>query len=123
MDRPEYLVPLSVGQWTFHVTRSELKLALSLAQQIERIGEARNDVGARLQGRRAQGWTRCFLGEFVAARALLERCLGLFDPAHRAIGGGQSDDLYATILGYLANVLAYLGYIDQARSRLNEALS
>src|SRR5204863_7635854 len=38
-------------------------------------------------------------------------------------GGRQSDDLYATLLAYLANTLAYLGYIDQARLRLNEALS
>ena len=45
MDRPEYLVPLSLGQWAFHLGRAEHKLALSLAEQIEKIGEARNDVG------------------------------------------------------------------------------
>ena len=33
------------------------------------------------------GLTRFFLGEFVAARALLERCMGLADPAHRTIAG------------------------------------
>ncbi len=70
--RPEYLVPLSFGQWTFHLVRSEHRLALSLAEQLEKIGERRNDVWAQLQGRHARGTTRCFLGEFVAARALLE---------------------------------------------------
>jgi predicted ATPase len=43
-----------------------------------------------------------------------ERCHGLADPAHR---------IYALVLADLAWTLAFLGYIDQARSRLNEALS
>ena len=68
------------------------------------------------------GLTRFLLGEFVAARALLERCMGLADPAHRTIGG-LSFDPYAVMLAYLALTLAYLGYIDQARSRMDEALS
>ena len=38
-------------------------------------------------------------------------------------GAGLSDDPYAAMLAHLAVTLAYLGYIDQARSRLNEALS
>jgi len=123
IDRPEYLVPLSLGQWGFHLLRSEHKLALPLAAQLEKIGEARNDVTAQLLGRRAHGVTRCYLGEFVAARTLLERCLGLSDPAHRSIGAGMSYDPYAAILAELAVALAHLGYIDQARSRLDEALS
>src|SRR5262249_8745202 len=67
-------------------------------------------------------WTQLQIGEFVVARALLERCEGLADPAHRDIGGGLSDP-YATMLANLAVTLVHLGYIDQARSRLNEALS
>ena len=150
IDRPEYLVPLSLGQWQFYWVRAEHKLALSLAEQIEIIGEARNDVTAQLLGRRLHGVTHCFLGEFVAARALLEQYLG--DPAHRAVGGRLSENPYATMLAsaplsmpvaagarddlhpelsgehrrgriYLAVTLAYLGYLDQARSRLYEALS
>ena len=123
IDRPDYLVRLIQGQWVFHAVRSEHKLALSLAEQIEKIGEARNDVAAQLEGGRAHGVTRCLLGEFVAARALLERCLGLADPEHRTIGAGLSDDPYAVTLSQLAVTLAYLGYIDQARSRRDEALS
>ena len=122
-SRAEYLLPLTVGQWQFHLIRSEHRQALSLAEQIEQIGEARNDMAAQLQGRHTHGWTRCLLGEFVAARALQERCLGLSDPAHRAVRGGLSEDPYASMLAHLAVTLAYMGHIDQARSRLNEALS
>ena len=96
IDRPEYLVPLSLGQWQFYWVRAEHKLALSLAEQIEIIGEARNDVTAQLLGRCLHGVTHCFLGEFVAARALLEQYLG--DPAPRAVGGRLSENPYATML-------------------------
>ena len=121
LDRPEDLVRLSFGQWAFHLGRSEYKLALSLAEQIEKIAEARNDVSAQLRGRRANGMTRLHLGEFVAARALLDQGHGLAD-AHRGIGAGLADP-YATMLAYLAVTLAYLGYIDQSRLRLEEALT
>jgi class 3 adenylate cyclase/tetratricopeptide (TPR) repeat protein len=121
LDRPGDLVRLSFGQWAFHLGRSEYKLALSLAEQIEKIAEARNDVSAQLRGRRANGMTRLHLGELVAARALLDQGHGLAD-AHRGIGAGLADP-YATMLAYLAVTLAYLGYIDQSRLRLEEALT
>jgi predicted ATPase len=122
ISRPEYLWGGFYGQWVFHRVRGEHRLALTLAQQMEKIGEARNDIAAQLMGRRTNGTTRLFLGDFAAARALLERCHGLADPAHRG-GGVPSADPYALMLAYLAWTLAVLGYIDQARSRLNEALS
>jgi tetratricopeptide (TPR) repeat protein len=55
-------------------------------------------------------------------RASLERFYRLSDPAHRTIEG-LSFDAYAIILTWLALALAYTGYVDQARSRMNEALS
>ena len=69
-----------------------------------------------------RGQTCFFLGELIAARAALERSEGLADPAHRAMTR-QSVDPYVVMLVYLAATLAYLGYIDQARSRMDEALS
>ena len=65
LDRPQYLVPLLFGQWRFRSVRSEHKLALSHAEELEKIGEARNDGAAQLLGHRAHGQTRCYLGEFV----------------------------------------------------------
>ena len=55
LDRPEYLVPLIVGQWAFHLVRAEHRLALALGEQLEQIGEARNDAAAQLLGRYAAG--------------------------------------------------------------------
>jgi tetratricopeptide (TPR) repeat protein len=128
-DRPEHLGRAFFGQWVFRESRGEHKLALALAEQMEKIGEARNDVTAQWVGRWASGRTCLHLGDFVAARALLERCLA--DPACRWMviparfqnyRSGEVAFVHAMLPASLAMTLAYLGYIDQARSRLNEAL-
>jgi tetratricopeptide (TPR) repeat protein len=85
---------------------------------MEKIGEAHKDVRGQLWSRYASGFAHLQLGDFVAARALLEH--GLADPALRS---GELPDHYAITLASLSYTLASLGYIDQARSRLNEALS
>ena len=122
LNRPEYLVPLIVGQWAFHTVRAEHRHALRLGEQLEQIGEARNDAVAQLLGRLTHGISRFFLGEFAAARTVLERSFGLVDSVHRGLGW-LSFDPYALMLAYLGLILAYLGYIDQGRSRMGEALS
>jgi predicted ATPase len=120
LDRP--VLPLMVGQSTFHFLRAEYRRVIVLGQQIEQTGEARNDVAAQLLGRLFQGACRSMLGEFVAARALLERSMGLADPAYRIVAG-LSFDPYPLLLGWIAHTLACLGYTNQARSRMEEALS
>ena len=122
LDRPEDVTLLMADQWAFHFVRAELRLALALGEQLEQIGDARNDVGLQLRGRFQQGASRFFLGEFVAARALLERCTGLADLVYRTFGG-LPYDLCTLMLTHLALTLVCLGYIDQARSRMDEALS
>ncbi|MBR0798117.1 AAA family ATPase [Bradyrhizobium jicamae] len=121
LDQPRYLWPVILGQSTFHRVRGEHRRALELAEELERVGEARNDISAQLVGRWANGRTRLFLGEFGIARELLERCQGLADPAHRSWVSWS--DPYAMTLTYLAWTLATLGYMDQARTRLDEALA
>jgi hypothetical protein len=115
-------LPLLVPHWTFHNVRAEYRLALPLAQQLEAIGEAQNNAAAQLRGRLFHAFTRLLLGELVAARALLERCIGLDDPTYRT-SGGLTFDAYTAMLTYLALTLAYQGFIDQGRSRMDEALS
>jgi predicted ATPase len=67
--------------------------------------------------------TSFWLGEFVAARAFLERCHGLNDPAHRAVYAiVTAEQPHARMSAYLAHTLTSLGYIDQGRARIDEAL-
>jgi predicted ATPase/class 3 adenylate cyclase len=120
LDRPEHLVPLLYSQWIFHTVRAEHKVALALAEH----GEAQNDEATQLLGRNLRGNSCLYLGEFVAARALLEQCEGLRDPAHRAVYIAQTaEDQYAVNRARLAMTLAFLGYLDQSRARIDEAIS
>ena len=124
LDRPQYLVPLLHGQWAYHLIRSELRLALSHAEQVKQIGQARNDVAVQLLGHFLNGMIRFYLGEFVAARAHFEHCGGLGHPAHRTVYATLTTaDPHAATLAHFATTLALLGHIDQARTRLNEVLS
>ena len=64
-------------------------------------------------GRHATGLTRLYLGELVAARAIMERCRDFADPACRPVSVGMKEDPYVATLGNLAVTLALLGYLDR----------
>jgi tetratricopeptide (TPR) repeat protein len=128
LNRSDYLFSLLGGQFTFHLTRSEQKLALALAQQMEEIGEARNDAAILLLGRLSYGHICLFSGEFVTAKVVLEQCYAMNNPAARsanraAFATVTAEDPHVVSLGNLAVSLGYLGYVDAARSRAREALS
>ncbi len=122
-DRSNYFAPLLYLQWMFHTNRAEHRQALLLAEQMEELSEAKNDEAALLYGHFLRGVSRLYLGEIVASRALFEKCHDMCDPTHRAIYATFAvEDPYAVSLAHLALNLAYLGYIDQARARIDDAL-
>jgi class 3 adenylate cyclase/predicted ATPase len=124
LDRREYLVPLLHGQWAYHMSRSELKISLSCAEQVGQIGESRNDVDVQLLGHFQSGMLRFYLGEFGTARTHFEQCHALGDPAHRAVVAPLTTaDPHVAAMAHLAWTLVSLGYFDQARLRLHEVLS
>ncbi|WP_439400321.1 AAA family ATPase (plasmid) [Bradyrhizobium sp. PMVTL-01] len=122
-DRTDCLAPLLYSQWGFHMVRAEHELAVSLAEQLEKLGETRKDQVTLLLGHYIHGASCYFRGEFVTARALLERCDGLRDPTARATCAAIAvADPHAASLGHLALTLALLGQIDQGCARADEAL-
>ena len=124
LDRPDQLLPLLYGQWAYHLIRSDLTVALSLGEQLVQVGVARNDVIAQWLGHYVSGATLIELAEFVAARAQFEQCHGFADPAHQAVSPELLPEIsHAALLSYYGRNLCQLGYLDQGRSRLNEALS
>ena len=128
LDRPDYLFPLLFGQVVFHHLRGEHKLALSLAQQMEEIGQTRGDAALVHVGHTLHGMIRCVMGEFVAARTILAQNYGMTDSAARAAIRAACatvvpEDPHVGVLVYLAASLGYLGYVDAARYRAREALS
>ena len=127
LNRPDYLFLPLVGQLAFHFARSEQKLALALAQQMEEIGKARNEADMLLMGRIGRG-SICFnSGEFVTARVVFEQCYAMNNPPDRAairaaLPAGVSPP-HILVLRQFAVSLGYLGHIEAARSLAKEALS
>jgi hypothetical protein len=75
-------------------------------------------------GHAANGYTRFFLGEFVAARTRYEKSRELSDlvPA-AAYAAGKIDDPRTTNCAWLSVCLVYLGHIDQGRSLMSNTLA
>jgi tetratricopeptide (TPR) repeat protein len=110
--------------WSFHLTRSELQLSLTVAQQLETFGEEHDNISALLLGKLLRGETYLWRGELTTALALFEQCHGLSDPVHRAaFAAWVTQDQHNRVLLWLAHDLALLGHIEQGRTRLNEALA
>ena len=63
LDRPDYLFPLLLGQFIFHLLRCEHKLALSFAQRMEEIGQTRGEAAMVYWGR-----TSARVGAFLCRR-------------------------------------------------------
>ena len=124
LDAPDYLAPLLHGLWYFHNVRGELKVALALAEELENFGKAHDNLSASLLGKEERGITCFLLGELTTARALFEQCDALGEPIHRAVlAPWVVHDQYVQMLGLLAVILAFQGYIEQGRTRLNAALT
>jgi predicted ATPase len=111
LGRSDDVVPLLHAQWAYHLIRGELRLALPLAEQLEQIGQAQNDVAALFLGRSKNANMRFLLGQLVAARTLLEQAQELSDPAHRAAYTVLTGtDQHVLLPVYLASTLSFTGF-------------
>jgi predicted ATPase len=122
LARPQQLGTVLTGQWLFCLVRAELDQAEHHAEEMRRLGAARDDVMWACFGSSFSGLTRHFTGKFVDARAYLENALSLWDPTFRR-SWASPDDPYVQILIFLSRTLLYLGYVDQAQLRRDEALA
>jgi class 3 adenylate cyclase/tetratricopeptide (TPR) repeat protein len=121
LNRTDHLVALLYGHFAYHVVRAEYALALSFAEQLERIGIGHNDPASQLMAREGRGAVCVCRGEFQAARALFESSGEPHLP--RALYASVSvDDVYMVRQSRLGFTLACLGLLDQSRLQAREAL-
>ena len=119
------LFPVLLGLWRFYFLRAELQTARELAEQIFRLAQSIQDPALLVWPHAALGLTLCHLGELTSALAHLEQSIALYDPQkHRPDRSPVSgQDPKVTCLSYAARILWYLGYPDQARKKIDEALT
>jgi class 3 adenylate cyclase/predicted ATPase len=111
-----------VGLWTFYAIRAEHKTARELAEQCLSLAQNVYNPIFLVGAHDALGETLFFLGEFALAREHLEAGIALYDPQqHRSYGALLNPKV--SYLSYMAWVLWFLGYPDQAQQRSHEALT
>jgi tetratricopeptide (TPR) repeat protein len=98
-----------------------LEQAEEHGQEIREL-DVPNDVMWKCFGSQLSGGVCGYLGRFIDARAHSENALSLWDPTFRALSP-MPEDPHVRSLIFLSRALLCLGYLDQARSRRNEALA
>jgi predicted ATPase len=99
-----------------------LEQAQHLADELRHLGEAKNEVMWKCFGLMYQGNVSCWRGKFVEARACYENALSLWDPKY-SVFAATPEHPHVAGLCHLSRALLCLGYVDQARSRRDEALA
>jgi adenylate cyclase len=122
-DRGQVFTVL-IGLVSYYAMRAEHKTACALADQMLDIAREAQDSTLLIAAHYAQGQTRLWIGEFLAARAHLEHAMALYDPQqHRALAFCYGRDMGVACRLIAHQVLWILGYPDQALTRAQEALA
>ena len=117
------LFPVLSGLCAFYLLRAECQIAQELVEQALRLAQSLHDPGLILEAHFALGNTLLWRGEFTSARAHLEQAIALYDPQqHRSLEFWSANP-GVFCWGFLAHVLWYLGYPDQAVKASSEALT
>ena len=121
--QPQHL-PALAGLFRFHLVRAELVTARALGEQAMQLAQSSSDPLFRAAAHSMLGVTLVWCGELPAARDHLEQGQNLYDPQqHRYVALVYGDDTGVVCRAYGASTLWYLGYPDQARRSIQEALS
>jgi class 3 adenylate cyclase len=131
-DQADELPTIITCQFINRLYRAQLRSAYQLSGELLNLGKIWND-GAPSPARRwtsktitsvayfLRGQSRLWLGNITAARADSEEALRLFDPA--LLPGQWMIDVQSVLLSVCMGSLTYLGYLDRARVRRDEALA
>jgi predicted ATPase/class 3 adenylate cyclase len=112
------------GARNFYLMQAELQTARELTERLMPLAQRVQDSVLLLEAHHWLGQVLYFSGEVASARAHYEQAIVLFDPGQRRASIARyGTDLRVTGLSFLANVLWLLGYQDQARKRIREALT
>src|SRR5262249_32090519 len=115
--------PVLYGLGMSHGVRGELRTAEVLAEECLQLAVQANEAEVLIPAYQLAGVIALFRGELLRAREIQAQGVALYQPQHHALTplyGGRN--LKAVLLYNLAFELWLLGYPEQARTRVNEAL-
>jgi predicted ATPase len=117
------LFPVLSGLIPFYLVRAGCTIAQELAEQFLRLAQSLHDPARLLEAQTALGIIWLKRGEFSLARAHLEQGIALYDPQQHHALAFASMNPGVFCWGFVAHVLWFLGYPDQAVKASREALT
>jgi TOMM system kinase/cyclase fusion protein len=118
------IFPTLYGLYYFHVIRAEFYRARELAEQLLRMARHQQDQTFLLLAQQALAGSLFHLGELTLCRTHLERGMALYDAQqHHVLAFRYGIDPGVFFLSYAARPLWLLGFPDQARTSIREALT
>ncbi len=123
LGEPRHLFPSLLGVWFYYTVSGECEKGRELASRLAKIAETHSDPMPGVAANYALGQTLEILGDLPRARQHAESSIAFYKPSdyaqYRALYGFDPG-LYA--MSDAARILWLLGYPDQARKRMEEAL-
>jgi class 3 adenylate cyclase/predicted ATPase len=124
VDDPAQLFPVVRGLWNRYLMRAEHQQARELGEQLLSLAHGLHDSASLVEAHRVLGTVLWNRGELPLAHEHLERGIALYEPhQHRALAFRYGADPGVVCRFYAAVVLWSLGYPQQARRKMEEALT
>ncbi len=121
---PPQLFPVLRGLWNCHIGRIEFRRAQEMGEQLLTLAQGMGDPVLLMQAHWILGESLFYPGEMLAARTYLEQAIVLYDPhKYRSHPFRAVQDPGPTCRIFVAWSLWLLGYPEQARKRMYEALT
>jgi tetratricopeptide (TPR) repeat protein len=118
------LFPAIFKLCVYWLLRGELRTAQEIGEQLVHLARTANDPDLLLEAHNGLGSALFYLGELIPAREHFAKTSEIYDPkrhsSHAFIYGLDPGVLG---LSYDARALGYLGYLEQARARMEQALT
>jgi predicted ATPase len=111
------------GLWSFYLMRAQLPTAQALAAQMAAQATGLGHPLFAMAAHIARGVTAHYAGELYEAQAQLKHAQARYDPAaHRALLAESQMHPEVVMRVHTAQVLGLLGYPDQSRAQVEQAL-
>jgi predicted ATPase len=121
-DQPS-LIRSMFGIWVSHLVRGNFSTAIQTAQELLQVAESHNDVPGRWIGHGCAGINSLYTMTLKSSKRHFEQALAL-DNLEQARAACQfvGHDRGVAVLSHFSKTLATLGFLDQARWRIEELL-
>ena len=118
------LFPVMYRLSGYYLLRGEFEKALEIGEQMLGLARTAQDPDFALEAHCSMASTLYYLGELVTAREHLRTAVTLYDPKkHQSHAFIYGQDPGVASLSYEARVLGYLGYLEQAEAKAEQALT